>query len=295
MKKRSKAFEEGYQYMYMIGRDDTKEINKYFKSVGLSKKDIDSCDYFEYYTYNPGDTKKEIKDFAEGKVLAEQEMKLFNDKLYDIQEIFDQYKGCGFEGDFETWKEMLGGAQFYILWIMYFIGASAGLTFISVAQDLGKKSLGELAFLAVAVLSVGNAGGRILAGIISDKIGRQWTLFICFLFQAVVIASLYYLQGGSGWMLTMLIVLFIGANYGANLSIFPSVSKDYFGLKSYGLNYGILFTAWGAGGLIMPRINGMILDATGSNGLTFAIIVCMLLVGAVLTFVSRSIASREKA
>jgi len=115
---------------------------------------------------------------------------------------------------------------------MYFIGASAGLTFISVAQDLGTRSLGELAFIAVAILAVGNAGGRIIAGMISDKIGRQWTLFICFLFQAAVIACLYYIQAGGGWMLIMLIVLFIGATYGANLAIFPAVKKDYFGLKS---------------------------------------------------------------
>jgi len=194
-----------------------------------------------------------------------------------------------------TWKQMMSGTQFYILWLMYFIGASAGLTFISVAQDLGKRSLGELAFIAVAILAVGNAGGRIIAGMISDKIGRQWTLFICFLFQAAVIACLYYMQAGGGWMLIMLIVLFIGANYGANLAIFPAVTKDYFGLKSYGLNYGIVFTAWGVGGLDMPRVNGMILDKAGSNGLTFVIIICMLVVGAALTFASRAIAAENKA
>jgi MFS transporter, OFA family, oxalate/formate antiporter len=56
----------------------------------------------------------------------------------------------------------------------------------------------------------------------------------------------------------MLIVLFVGAYYGTNLLIFPSAANDYFELKSYGLNYGILFTAWGVGGLFMPRVNGMI-------------------------------------
>ena len=103
------------------------------------------------------------------------------------------------------------------------------------------------------------------------------------------------MQAGGGWMLIMLIVLFIGANYGANLAIFPAVTKDYFGLKSYGLNYGIVFTAWGVGGLVMPRVNGMILDKAGSNGLTFVIIICMLVVGAALTFASRAIAAENKA
>ena len=92
---------------------------------------------------------------------------------------------------------MLSTAQFYILWLIYFAGASAGLTFISVAQDLGKRSLGELAFLAVAILAVGNATGRIVAGLISDKIGRQWTLFGFLIVQAIVLFVLYLLKGGA--------------------------------------------------------------------------------------------------
>ena len=42
----------------------------------------------------------------------------------------------------------------------------------------------------------------------------------------------------------------IGANYGANLSLFPSYTKDLWGLKTFGMNYGVLFTAWGVGGLV---------------------------------------------
>ncbi len=195
----------------------------------------------------------------------------------------------------KSWQEMMSGIQFYILWFMFFAGAAAGLTFISVAQDLGKKSLGELAFFAVVVLSIGNAGGRILTGIVSDKIGRQWTLFVCFIIQALTISSLYFLQGGTGWIIIMVIVLLIGANYGANLALFPSAAKDFYGLKNYGLNYGILFTAWGAAGFIMPWINGKIKDLTGNNDLAYVIIVAMLLGAAILTFVSRSIANKQTA
>ncbi len=193
----------------------------------------------------------------------------------------------------KTWQEMLKGGQFYICWLMYFAGAAAGLTFISVAQDLGKKSLGELAFFAVVALAIGNASGRIITGIVSDKIGRQWTLFICFIFQSVVVTSLYFLQAGASWYVILLIVIFIGANYGANLALFPSVAKDFYGLKNYGLNYGILFTAWGAAGFAMPWINGKIKDVTGNNDLSFVIIVGMLLAAAMLTFVSRSMANKQ--
>jgi nitrate/nitrite transporter NarK len=193
------------------------------------------------------------------------------------------------------WKEMLSTGQFYILWLIYFAGASAGLTFISVAQDLGKGSLGELAFVAVAILAVGNASGRIVAGLISDKIGRQWTLFGFLILQAIVLFVLYLLKGGASWPIVLLIVLLIGANYGSNLSLFPSATKDFFGLKNFGVNYGFVFTAWGVGGLIMPWVNGRVKDATGSDTLTFFIIIAVLIIAALLTFVSRSIAARDAA
>jgi len=194
----------------------------------------------------------------------------------------------------KTWREMLGSTQFYVLWLIYFAGASAGLTFISFAQDLGKKSLGELAFVAVAVLAVGNASGRILAGAISDKIGRQWTLFGALLLQSLTLAVLYLLQGGASWILMLVVLIFLGANYGSNLALFPSAAKDYFGLKNFGVNYGLLFTAWGAAGLVMPWVNGRIKDMTGSNDLTYFIIIALLLIGAALTFVSRTIARKER-
>jgi MFS transporter, OFA family, oxalate/formate antiporter len=193
-----------------------------------------------------------------------------------------------------SFKEMLSGGQFYVLWLIYFAGASAGLTFISFAQDLGKKSLGELAFLAVAILAVGNAAGRVLAGVVSDKIGRQWTLFGFLLLQAVVVSILYLMKGGAQWPVLMVILLLIGASYGSNLSLFPSATKDYFGLRNIGVNYGFVFTAWGFAGLIMPWVNGRIKDATGSNNLTFFIIIAVLIVGALLTFVSRSIAAKDQ-
>jgi MFS transporter, OFA family, oxalate/formate antiporter len=196
-----------------------------------------------------------------------------------------------------SWKEMLSTGQFYVLWLIYFAGAAAGLTFISFAQQLGKKSLGELAFVAVAILAIGNAGGRIMAGIVSDKIGRQMTMLCFLVLQTVTVFVLYMLKGGAGgWPLLMVVLLIIGASYGSNLSLFPSATKDYFGLKNFGLNYGFLFTAWGAAGLIMPWVDGKIKDATGGkNDATFFIIIGILIVGAILTFVSRSLAAKDDA
>lgn len=187
-----------------------------------------------------------------------------------------------------TWHRMLRTAQFWLLFFMYFFGAGAGLMFISVASDLGKKALGSLAFLAVVVLSAGNTSGRVLAGVISDRIGRQWTLFAEFVFQAAVVTTLYLIaDGAGGWPLILVVVFFLGFNYGANLALFPAACKDYFGIRNFGLNYGCLFAAFGAAGLIMPWVNGLIHDRTGSSDLSYAIILGLMVLAAVLAQVSR--------
>lgn len=194
----------------------------------------------------------------------------------------------------KTVKDMLRDAQFYVTWFMFFAGAGAGLTFISVAAGLGKKSLGELAFLGVVILAIGNAGGRILAGFASDIIGRSATLFICFILQAITICALFFLQGSTSWLIILIVLLSIGANYGANLAIFPAIVKDCYGLKNYGINYGVLFTSWGVAGFFLPWLNGFIKDRTGSSDLSYMIIVGLLVAAAVMSLVNRSLSAKKK-
>jgi MFS transporter, OFA family, oxalate/formate antiporter len=189
-----------------------------------------------------------------------------------------------------VWRDMLCTAQFWLLFGMYFFGAAAGLTFISVASDLGKHALGSLAFLVVVVMAAGNASGRILTGTLSDRIGRQWTLLAEFIWQALVVAALYRLSSGdAGWAPILIVVFMLGYNYGTNLAVFPAACKDYFGIRNFGLNYGCLFAAFGSAGLVMPWLNGLIIDRTGSADLSYAIIIGLLVAAAVLAVVSKAI------
>lgn len=189
------------------------------------------------------------------------------------------------------WKKMLTNPQFYLLWVMYACGAAAGLMVIGSATGLGNASLGEKAFWVVAVLAVGNASGRVLAGMVSDWIGRQWTMFGFFMLQAVVVISLLFAQENAFALL--ILVFFAGANYGSNLALFPSATKDNFGLKGFGMNYGIMFTAWGVGGLILPRVAGMAKKATGSEDLAFYIAGGLMILASILTFVSRGLDTKR--
>ena len=183
--------------------------------------------------------------------------------------------------------EILRSPLFYLLWVIYFIGAGAGLMVIGSISGMAKKSMGELAFVAVAVMAIGNAGGRILAGTLSDRIGRRWTLCLVLLIQAVLMFIAIPVTGSKDMAAVVIVLLaaLIGANYGANLALFPSYTKDLWGLKSFGVNYGILFTAWGVGGLVLPRLQQMLTAKSGgSYASSFVTAGALLLVGAALTF-----------
>ena len=175
--------------------------------------------------------------------------------------------------------------KFYLLWLIFFIGAGAGLMVISNINGMAKKSLGSAAFLAVAILAIGNASGRIIAGTLSDKIGRKQTLMIVLSFQAALMFLAVPLVGGAHPDATLIILLavFMGFNYGANLSIFPSLAWDNWGLKNFGMNYGMLFTAWGAGGFVMSRVSQMLQVKSGNYSSSFLTTGALLVLGALLT------------
>lgn len=184
-----------------------------------------------------------------------------------------------------TPSEMMKSANFWKLWFIYFVGAGAGLMVIGSVAGMAKKSMGDAAFMVVAIMAVGNAGGRIIAGILSDKIGRSNTLLVMLLFQAILMLACIPVMGSENTSALILVLLatFIGFNYGTNLSLFPSLAKDLWGLKNLGINYGILFTAWGVGGFVMSRISQMLMATTGSFTSSFTISAILLIVGIMFT------------
>jgi len=194
--------------------------------------------------------------------------------------------------------EMLKTPLFYLLWIMFTFGAGAGLMIISMLTTIAKIGKIEAGFILVALLAVGNASGRILAGMLSDTIGRLWTMFIIFIFQATL---MMVLRTGLTDMVAFIIVsMLIGFNYGACLSVFPSAAKDNFGLKNFGVNYGLVFTSWGVGGFLLSFIAGKMFEAAkmatgaGSYDNAYLMAASLLVVAGILTFVTRGIEQKHK-
>ena len=174
--------------------------------------------------------------------------------------------------------------DFYLLWMIYFIASGAGLMVISSINGMAKKSMGEMAFLAVVVLALGNASGRVVAGFVSDKIGRKATLLGVTILQAIcMLLAVPVTETLSFPILLVFLATAIGFHYGANLCLFPAFAKDLYGLKNFGVNYGILFTAWGAGGFVLSRLQQMLKASSGNFRSSFLVAAAFLVVGALLT------------
>uniref|UniRef100_C6E3H7 Major facilitator superfamily MFS_1 n=1 Tax=Geobacter sp. (strain M21) TaxID=443144 RepID=C6E3H7_GEOSM len=186
-----------------------------------------------------------------------------------------------------TVAEMLRSPKFYMLWTTFFIGAGAGLMVIGSVAGLAKKSMGPMAFVAVAIMAIGNAAGRVVAGVLSDKIGRRATLTIMLSFQAVLMFAAVPVVGSGSATLLVLLASLIGFNYGSNLTLFPSFAKDYWGFKNYGLNYGVLFSAWGVGGMVMGRVSEMMNAQPGGLNKSFILAGSCLAMGTIVTFFLR--------
>lgn len=173
-----------------------------------------------------------------------------------------------------TWHEMVKTPQFYLLWFMYACAAFAGLMMVGIVSKVATDYFGAggrfavegfatakyfglplgMGFLFTVALALGNGLGRPVAGMISDSLGRVKTMMIFFLLQAVLVGI--GVANSNSMAMLMIVGALIGACYGANLTLFPATTFDFFGMKNGGVNYGIVFTAWGVGGCAGNYIAG---------------------------------------
>jgi OFA family oxalate/formate antiporter-like MFS transporter len=187
-----------------------------------------------------------------------------------------------------TPNEMMGNAQFYVLWVIYLFGAAAGLMIIGQAVPIGL----EVAKLDKAVAAGGlgtmallNGLGRLVHGSISDKLGRKNTVIL--MFCEYLVAFLLLLPNADTFTKWLVGICIVGFAYGGYLALMPSITADYFGTKSLGTNYGYLFTAWGIAGVGGPFMIDAIKSATGAftNAMYYISVACV--AGIVLVFISK--------
>lgn len=179
-----------------------------------------------------------------------------------------------------VWSEMLKTKQFYLLWFIYLLSATAGLMLIAhMASIAGTQAGWKAGFILVVVLSAFNALGRILIGFLSDKIGRKTSIIAVLLSQSVNMFLFFWFQ-----TIPLLITgaAIAGLAYGSLFSLMPSITADFFGVKNLGVNYGLVFTGWGIAAIIGPILGGIVVFKTGTYTMSYIVAGSLLLIGTVL-------------
>lgn len=166
-----------------------------------------------------------------------------------------------------TPRQMLRTPAFWLLWLTYFAGCTAGLQVIMKASPIWQSfSFGEMTgpiphttylsvtamgATAVSFLAIFNAAGRILWGKVSDMMDRRVTLMIMFLLSGAMMLTLDFMRL---YPLYLLWIGIVALCFGGFLSLYPTLTADFFGTRHIGFNYGLLYTAYGAGGIIGPYL-----------------------------------------
>ncbi len=160
---------------------------------------------------------------------------------------------------------------FYALWATFAIGCLAGLMAIGIAAPFGREVAGVsagLAAISVSVFAVFNGVGRPLFGWLADHLTPRYAAAVSFAL-ILLAATLLGLWGQDNPALYFVGFSVLWLNLGGWLAIAPTATATFFGIANYGRNYGIVYTAYGAGAILGSVMSGIIRDATGSYAAVF--------------------------
>ncbi|PID78469.1 MAG: MFS transporter [Gammaproteobacteria bacterium] len=186
-------------------------------------------------------------------------------------------------------KELFSSLQYYLMFFTFIFSVGSGLMIIGVIKPFGIKALGAhgmnalnasaVAGTALAILSVANGLGRVIWGVISDKIGSKISLMVMASLQAGMLFIFSFMA--SQEMLFYAASAAIGFNFGGNFALFPTLTAEIFGTANVGKNYPFVFLAYAFGGTLCPIIGGKLGDA-GKFSLAFILCAVLCIIGVLL-------------
>jgi MFS family permease len=179
--------------------------------------------------------------------------------------------------------QMLRTTSFYGLWACYFIGCLAGLMAIGIAKPVGIDVGIEtgLATMLVGVFAIFNGFGRPVFGALTDKLTPRNTAMISFVLIAFASLLIWLFASVPVYILAFII---LWGCLGGWLAIAPTATGSYFGTSDYPRCYGVMFLAYGAGGIAGPQLAGFIKTTTGSYLGVFPYVLVLAVIGLVIAY-----------
>ena len=172
-------------------------------------------------------------------------------------------------GDPSSAKAILS-TRFVLMWLIFFINITAGIMFISFqsplmqdimktySPDLSAIQLASIGATLIAVSSLFNGGGRFVWGALSDRIGRAQAFRIILGSQILVFIALMFVTNP---YIFAVLVCYVLLCYGGGFGTMPSFVLDVFGPRLMPVMYGVVLTAWSAGGIAGAQVVALFKDS----------------------------------
>ena len=185
-------------------------------------------------------------------------------------------------------REMLSKQQFYLLYGMFVKVAAGGLYLTANQRDIA-NAWGHSAVVSTIVVAgpLANGASRIFWGWFSDRTGRENTMVIAFLLQAVCLVCVAALGRSSGRLFTIALILTF-FTWGEVYSLFPSTLGDHFGSRFATSNYAFLYTAKGVAAYLGAYLGTRLVELTGSWESVFYASAVLAMAGGLAALVLRS-------
>lgn len=186
--------------------------------------------------------------------------------------------------------EMVKTRTFYALWMCYTVGTLAGLMAIGVSKPvglevaanigIGEQEVSALLTSLIVPFACCNGLGRPLFGWITDKFAPRKTAALSF--TLIFTASLVMFTLPSSIPAYVFAFAVLWLNLGGWLAIAPAATAQFFGTKDYARNYGLVFTAYGAGAVIGNLIAGQAKDMLGAYIMVFPFVMALSALGVIM-------------
>lgn len=174
--------------------------------------------------------------------------------------------------------------QYWMLALMFLTACMSGLYVIGVAKDIGEGLVHlspQTAASAVTVIAVANLSGRLVLGVLSDKMARIRVISLAQLISLTGMSILLFTRmNETTFFLSLACVAF---SFGGTITVFPSLVSDFFGLNNLTKNYGLLYLGFGIGSVL----GSLVASLFGGFTVTFSLIMTLLVISLLLSLMIR--------
>lgn len=182
-------------------------------------------------------------------------------------------------------KELLHNPQFILIWFVFFLNISAGLSLISTASNILKLSAISpmLISICISIMGIFNGIGRLIFSAISDRLKNRSSIYILISLISFIVTIKAFVIPQT--ISIPIILIIISACYGAGFSCLPSLLSDIFGMDNISKIHGITLTAWAVAGLVGNQISSIVFGIYQSYIPLFVVLTIIYMIQFILTII----------